>query len=276
MVSRRDYSEVIVEAARSVMLEVIRLLGEYQNDIVVVGGWVPELLLTNAEEKHVGSIDVDLALNHRSISEVGYKTIMEHLLAHGYIQGNQPFIFLRTVVLGGQEVQVQVDFLAGEYAGTGKKHRTQRVQDMRPRKARGVDLAFEMPEKITIRGSLPDGGEDVSEIQVASIASFLVMKAIATKGRLKEKDAWDIYYCITNYPGGIDALIQELRPLVEIGIVQEALTNLAEKFTSPSAVGPTHVADFNEIIDPIERELVQRNAYELILYLLENLGVAKD
>ena len=276
MVSRRDYSVVIVEAARSVMLEVIRLLGEYQNDIVVVGGWVPELLLTNAEEKHVGSIDVDLALNHRSISEVGYKTIMEHLLAHGYIQGNQPFIFLRTVVIGDQEVQVQVDFLAGVYAGTGKKHRTQRVQDMRPRKARGVDLAFEMPEKITIRGSLPDGGEDVSEIQVASIASFLVMKAIAMKGRLKEKDAWDIYYCITNYPGGIDALIQELRLLVEIGIVQEALTNLAEKFTSPSAVGPTHVADFNEIIDPTERELVQRNAYELILYLLENLGVAKD
>jgi len=77
MVSRRDYSEVIVEAARSVMLEVIRLLGEYQNDIVVVGGWVPELLLTGAEEKHVGSIDVDLALNHRCISEVGYKTIME-------------------------------------------------------------------------------------------------------------------------------------------------------------------------------------------------------
>ena len=276
MVSRRDYSEVIVEAARSVMLEVIRLLGEYQNDIVVVGGWVPELLLTSAEEKHVGSIDVDLALNHRSISEVGYKTIMEHLLAHGYIQGNQPFIFLRTVVIGDQEVQVQVDFLAGVYAGTGKKHRTQRVQDMRPRKARGVDLAFEMPEKITIRGSLPDGGEDVSEIQVASIASFLVMKAIAMKGRLKEKDAWDIYYCITNYPGGIDALIQELRPLVEIGIVQEALSNLAEKFTSPAAVGPTHVADFNEIIDPTERELVQRNAYELILYLLENLGVAKD
>ena len=73
MVSQRDYSEVIVEAARSVLLEVIRILGEYQDDIVVIGGWVPELLLINADEKHVGSIDVDLALNHQSINEVGYK-----------------------------------------------------------------------------------------------------------------------------------------------------------------------------------------------------------
>ena len=190
MVSRRDYPQEMVEAARSVLLEVIRLLGEYQDDIVVIGGWVPELLLTNAEEKHVGSIDVDLALNHRSISEAGYKTIMQHLLSHGYFQEKQPFIFLRTVVLRDEEITVEVDFLAGEYAGTGKKHRTQSVQDMRPRKARGVDLAFEMPEKIIIRGVLSEGGDDVAEIQVASIASFLVMKGMALKDRLKEKDAW--------------------------------------------------------------------------------------
>ena len=177
------------------------------------------------------------------------------------------------MVIGDQEIEVRVDFLAGEYAGTGRKHRTQRVQDMHPRKARGVDLAFEMPEKVTIRGRLPDGGEDETEIQVASIITFIVMKAIAMKGRLKEKDAWDIYYCIMNYPGGIEALIQELRPLVEIRIVQEALSNLAEKFKSPEAVGPTHVVDFYEITDTTERDLIQRNAYERVTYLLKNLGV---
>ena len=70
---------------------------------------------------------------------------MEHLLSQGYVQGKQPFIFHRTVAMGDREIIVQVDFLSGEYGGTGKSHRTQRVQDMRPRKARGVDLAFEMP-----------------------------------------------------------------------------------------------------------------------------------
>ena len=271
MVSRRDYSQKIVEAARSVLFEVTRLLGEYQDEIVVIGGWVPELLLTNAEEKHVGSIDVDLALNHRSISEAGYKTIMQHLLSHGYSQGKQPFIFHRTVVVRGEEITVDIDFLAGEYEGTGKKHRTQRVQDMRPRKARGVDLAFEMPEKITIRGVLPEGGDDVAEIQVASIASFLVMKGMALKDRLKEKDAWDIYFCIRYYPHGVDALIEELRPLSGHGLVRESLGYIAEKFSSPLAVGPVHVANFEEIDDASARELIQRDAYERIQFFFSYL-----
>jgi len=272
MVSRRDYSDELIAAARSVLLEVMRILGEYWDDIVIVGGWVPELLLTQAEEEHIGSIDVDLALNHRRLSEDGYRTIMEHLLSHDYVQGIQPFIFHRTVVMGDRSITVQVDFLSGEYGGTGKKHRTQEVQEMRPRKARGVDLAFEMPVEIIIRGKLPEGGNDVAEVKVASITTFLVMKCMALKNRLKEKDAWDIYYCVRHYPGGVDALIQEVLPLSEHGLVREALANLAEKFSSPSAIGPTHVVNFNEIDDPTERELTQRDAFERINYLLNNLG----
>ena len=35
------------------------------------------------------------------------------------------------------------------------------------------------------------------------------MKGMALDERLKEKDAWDIYYCFQNYPGGLDNLIRE-------------------------------------------------------------------
>ena len=190
MVNRRDYSVELVEAARSVLLEIVRLLGEYKDDIVVVGGWVPELLLPPTEERHIGSIDVDLALNHRKLNEVGYKTILELLLAQGYEQGEgQPFIFYRTVVVGKREIEVEVDFLAGEYEGTGKSRRTQRVQDICPRKARGLDLVFEVPEKITIRGSLPEGGGDSTEILVATIPTFLVTKALAMNYLVIDKDA---------------------------------------------------------------------------------------
>lgn len=273
MVNRRDYSDDIVEAARSVQLEVLRILGEYKENIVIVGGWVPELLIPDAEEKHIGSSDVDLALNHRKISEAGYKTIKEHLLSHGYEEGEQPFTFKRSANIGEKEILVEVHFLAGEYAGSGHSHRTQKVLDMQPRKARGVDLAFEMPEKISIRGRLPEGGEDVAEIQVASVPSFLVMKGMALKERLKEKDAWDIYYCVQYYQGGVDELIKEFRPLLKHSLVKEALGNMAEKFSSPAAVGPTHIVDFEEIEDAAERALIQRDAYERINYFLAALGV---
>ena len=277
MVRRRDYSEELVEAARSVLLEITHLLGEYKDDIVVVGGWVPELLLPQAAEKHIGSIDVDLALDHRSMSEAGYKTILELLLSHDYRQGTkQPFIFFRTLVIGDREIEVEVDFLAGEYEGTGKSRRTQRVQDMRPRKARGVDLVFDLSEAVTIRGRLPKGGDDSTEIRVASIPAFLVMKAMAMNTRLKEKDAWDIYYCIRNYPDGVDALIEEIHPYLEHGLVQEALDHLSREFSSPSAVGPTHVVDFGEITDPDDRALGQRDAYERIQYFVNALTEKGD
>jgi len=115
--------------------------------------------------------------------------------------------------------------------------------------------------------------------------SFLVMKGMALKGRLKEKDTWDIYYCVRFYQGGIDKLIEEFRPMgidklieefrpmLEHGLVIEALGNIAEKFASPTAVGPTHVADFYEIADASERELIRRDAYERITNLLAGLGI---
>jgi hypothetical protein len=184
MVSRRDYTAEIVEAARSVLLETLRVLGEYQDAIVVVGGWVPELLLSQEEARHVGSIDVDIALDHREIGEVGYRSILQLLQARGYKQGKQPFIFHRSVRIRDGEILVEVDFLSGEYAGTGRTRRTQRVQDLRPRKARGIDLVFELPEKITHRGQLPGGGDDAVEVQVASIASFLVTKGMALHHRV--------------------------------------------------------------------------------------------
>jgi len=274
MVKRRDYSAELVEAARSVLLEIMHVLGEYRDDIVVVGGWVPELLLPQADEKHIGSIDVDLALDHRRLSDVGYKTILELLLSHGYRQGHkQPFIFSRTLVVGDREIEVEVDFLAGEYQGTGKNRRTQRVQDMRPRKARGVDLVFKLPEKVTVRGTLPEGGHDSMEIRVASIPAFLVMKAMAMSTRLKEKDAWDISYCVRNFPAGVDGLVAEFGPILGHGLVQEALSCLSAKFSSPQGVGPTHVVNFEETADPEDRALGQRDAYERIQHLLRGLGI---
>ena len=54
----RDYSADQVQAARSVLLELVHLLGEYRDDIVVVGGWVPQLILPPGPTPHVGSIDV--------------------------------------------------------------------------------------------------------------------------------------------------------------------------------------------------------------------------
>ena len=133
MVTRRDYTADAVEAAKSVLIELTHLLGEYRDNIVLIGGWVPELLIPQEPRPHVGSMDIDLALNHLKIQDEGYKLIEELLTSRGYYreEEKQPFIFFRDVPFGGSVIKVQVDLLSGEYEGTGKKHRTQMIQGIK-------------------------------------------------------------------------------------------------------------------------------------------------
>ena len=79
-----DYGETAVAAARAVIIELVHLLGEYREDVVLVGGWIPSLLMPDAEVKHVGSAGVDLAINHQGLPEAGYETIEKLLLERGY------------------------------------------------------------------------------------------------------------------------------------------------------------------------------------------------
>ena len=276
MVTRRDYTAEAVAAAKSVLIELTHLLGEYRDNIVLIGGWVPELLISPKPRPHVGSIDIDLALNHVKIQEEGYRLIEELLTSRGYYQEEekQPFIFFRDVPLGGSVIKVQVDLLSGEYEGTGKAHRTQAIQGMKARKARGCDLAFDMVREISVEGEIPGGGLDRVTVRIASIVPFLVMKGMALDDRLKEKDAWDIYYCLIAYPGGIDALVEEFRPHLSHGLVREGLGKIATHFSSLKSLGPKFVADFEEAGDPEEVERIVRDAYERIHAFLNRLGFA--
>ena len=259
MVTKTDYDVSQVDAARSVMLELVHLLGEYRDDIVVVGGWVPALLIPQDKAQHIGSMDVDLALNHKTLRDPGYKSIRNLLLGRGYRQdNNQPFIFWRTVTVGRRSIEIEIDLLAGEYEGTAKKHRTQEIQDVRARKARGCELAFRFATEVSLEGTLPDGARDKATVRIAAIIPFLAMKGMAMASRLKEKDPWDVYYCVKNYPGGAEALSVEFIPHIGHSLIKEGLRYIAEKFASPDHVGPKSVADFEELTDLEERAVLQR------------------
>ena len=174
-------------------------------------------------------------------------------------------------VENGDPITVEVNFLSGEYGGTGTSHRTQKVQDLHARKARGCDLAFENFIDVKIEGQLPGGGKDQVTCKIAAVVPFIVMKGMALADRMKEKDAWDIYYCITHYPGGIDGFIEEFKNYIENGLVREGLVKISEKFASPEHVGPKQVADFEAITDSEDRKALQRDAFERVDYLLRGL-----
>ena len=274
MVTKADYGKREIEAARSVLIELVHLLGEVRDSMVLVGGSVPPLLYPETARDYVGTLDVDIALNHLTVDEATYQTIRSALIKRGYREGAQPFIFHRDVPTeGGDPVVVEVNFLSGEYGGTGRTHRTQKVQDVRARKARGCDLALEDYINVEIEGELPGGGTDRVTCRTAAVVPFIVMKGMALADRIKEKDAWDIYYCLIHHPGGLDALAKNFKPHADNRLVVESLAKISEKFASPVHVGPKHVADFEDITDTVEREAKQRDAFERANYLLKELGL---
>lgn len=272
-VNKSGYKSREVEACNSVLLELIHILGEFRGSMVLVGGGAPPFLLPHVADQYVGTMDIDLALNINDEPEGTYARFRDTLLRHGYEEGEQPYIFFRDVpAADGSNIRVEVDFLAAEYGGTGRGHRTQRFDDARPRKARGCDLAFADYIEVEVKGSLPGGGKDSQTIKVTGLAPFLVMKAIALNGRLKPKDAWDIYFVISKYEGGVEAIAESFRPLLSNSLVKEALINLRKFFESVEHIGPRLISDFEEIDDREEVERVRRDAFERVKGFLDCLG----
>jgi len=258
------------------MVELMTILGQYRDDIVLVGGHVPPLLIPSAKENHPGSLDIDLALDIDKLPDRGYGTIVKLLETRGYYQSKdgQPFIYYRDITgEHGRNIRVEVDLLAGEYGGTDKGHRTQKVQDAKARKARGCDLVFQSPIKVRIKSELPDGGENEVTVKVASVGPFLVTKGMALFDRLKEKDAYDIYYCCRYFPGGVEALAEEIKPLVGNHLAKEGLGKIKAKFCELKSIGPVAVVNFMEIDDQEERDRIQRDAYEYVNKLMELIKV---
>ncbi len=271
-----EYDDASVEAAKSAIIELMRVLGEYREEIVLVGGWVPFFSIDAPEDpldRHPGSADVDIVLNHQELEEAGYETIARRLEAAGYEPiGEQPFQFSKTV----NGVVVDIDLLAGQYAGTGKKHRTQKIQDVKARKARGADLVFQInPDKREISGRLPDGSHDRVVVPIASVVPFIIMKCFAIDDRMKPKDPFDIWYVVKRYPGGIDALIETFRPHLDYKLVKQGLEILVRKFERFDSWAPTQVGKFDSALSADEQTARQRDAYERIGHLLDKLGFKK-
>lgn len=148
-----DYSPAEVEAARRVVIEVAQNPGEFAEACVLVGGWVPDLLIPDPEAEYAGSIDVDLALNPERLSGNQYATLLDTLKRKGYEPGEKPFQLRREVEVEGRKIPVDVDFLAPKGAEM-KKHRPKLVPGFRVLEADGCALAFRKLVAVKLEGRM--------------------------------------------------------------------------------------------------------------------------
>ena len=250
-----DYDDRATGAVKSVLVEIGQVLGSYRDRFAVIGGAVPWLLLTGSDMPHVGTLDVDLTLDAEALCDGDYARLVDALLSQGYRQGEdrRRFQLVRTVPArdGGPDIDVVVDFLMPRDA-TIAKNVPPLVADFAVQPADGAGLALISHKSVEIDGDMPGGGRNRVRIAVASIPALLAMKGYAIADRLKQKDAYDIYYSIRNFPGGMEALVAETEPLLKFESARTGYLHVAEKFRHPDDFGPTSVRQFVDRPDMLE------------------------
>jgi hypothetical protein len=270
---RDDYSDRQVEAARRVLVDLGQALAAFMDCLVVIGGWTPDLLLPEADEPHVGSIDVDLALDATKLAEGRYAELLKLLLnTKRYRKGVKDFQLVVDVDLkdGEKPVQVEVEFLAPKEVKL-KKNKPKLLADFRVLQADGCGVAFHAPVEIKLPGQNVRGAKNTVLLRVASLADFVVMKAHAIGGRDKPKDTYDLCYCLEQFPGGMTKLAANWKQRMKERDVAKAIEILQEKFASVDAFGPHQLVEFHSAPDADAQAMQARRAYELVQKFLSLL-----
>jgi hypothetical protein len=268
-----EYTPRQVEAARRVLVDVGQVLASFGDAIVVVGGWVPDLLLPAHASAHIGSIDVDLALDATKLADGRYAELLKLLLDTGrYEKGDNDFQLVSRVDLadGDAPVRVEVEFLGSDDVVV-KKNNPKLVEGFRVLRFPAFAAAFTRPVSIDLSGPMISGATNIVRLRVASLPDFLVMKAHAIGGRDKPKDVYDLCYCLDEFPNAIEVVALDWRARRDDTLVAGAVAILKEKFQSVDHYGPQQLATFHSGGSLDESEMHARRAYELVQKLLNLL-----
>jgi len=281
-----DYTFGIIEASKSVLIELMTALRSYREALVLVGGWVPYFLLEKYKRKsnpfeHVGSIDLDIAVNPAIIDSEVYATIVEIIEEREYVprrgrNGNViNYSFERRIIspANGKEYNISVDFLSTQV----ERHRHRRVQpDLRARTMRGCSVVFEHSFEHEIMGILPDNGETSVKMKIADIVGCITTKGIALGERYKEKDAYDIYSVVANYKDGPRDVAKEIIPFVKDNFINEGVDSIKNKFNNLKGEGPAWVANFLNPSSTEEKERIIADAFMNVNELISAIDSMRE
>ncbi len=245
------YKSEHVELVRATCLYVATKVGDVMDELVVVGGLVPSLLIDQdnlpAEaDAHVGTMDLDVGLTLALLDEKRYRTLTDRLRRAGFEQDlNDEGKPTRQRWKIEKLEKVTVDFLIEPSQPEDRGGTLRDIErDFAAVIAPGLNLAFDDRERITLSGQTIIGEQATREISVCGPGGYVVLKSIAFRLRGENKDAYDLYYLVRNYGTGVDDIASRLKPLLDDPSAQQAIDILKEDFGEHDGVGPRRVAEF--------------------------------
>ena len=263
--SRDNATPGLLTAARTVLREIADILQNYPK-AVIVGGSVPYLIIPQEMEPHEGTVDIDIVFDLDQPSADDVYTLHEIFERRLFQQDpKKPFRYAKGVQVEAENYQVVVELMAGGDPPPSGLRRIE-AEDVFVTVIKGLEVALDAPVEVQF------GDDPTRRVSVASLPAFFAMKAMALQRReerKKAKDAYDIVYCLRNYPGGVDTMAQEFCDAISNPIVASGVELLRRLFAETDSVGPVaygRQADNGEIA-----ALMAREAFERVDEFLRNL-----
>jgi len=224
-------------------------LGDLLDEIVVVGGLVPYLLvdqenLPSGLEPHVGTMDLDMGLALAILNRERYRELGHRLRGAGFEpaindQGNRR---LQTWTAGAPH-RVTVDFLIPPVKDTDKGGELHHFEsDLAAIITPGLELAFRDRRWKELSGRTPAGAQATRKIPVCGPGAFTVLKALAFGHRAENKDAYDLFYVWSGV--GVPEVAESLLPLRPDTCIDGALSVIRREFCHHDGLGPIGAARF--------------------------------
>lgn len=271
-----EYESQQLELVKATCLYVATKLGDMMDDLVIVGGLVPSLLidqeaLPSSVAPHVGTMDLDVGLQIALLDEGRYRQLTERLrdagLAMDTTAAGTPTRQRWAITSGGK---VTVDFLIQPSREEDKGGKLRDIEpDFAAIIAPGLRCAFRDRQQVTLRGKTLFGEKATRDIWVSGAGAYVVLKALAFDSRGENKDAYDLYYVVRNYGAGLIEVAAKLRPLLDDPEARRALTVLRRDFTELDAVGPMRVAAF---VSGVRDDALQADVVAFVGQLLGLMG----
>ena len=244
------YDRSQVEKILQTCLYLATKLGDLLDEIVLVGGLVPYLLVDQEDlpmglESHSGTMDLDLGLALAMLDRERYRKLASRLRDAGFSpdvtrEGTQRLQSWRLAT----DESVVVDFLIPPSDESDQPSKLRHIEaDLAAIIIPGLDLAFLDQETRTISGKLPlSQASATREIPVCGPGAFTVLKALAFGNRSENKDAYDLFYIWDSL--GARTVAERLSSISPNAHVDAALQVIERDFSRHDGIGPIAVATF--------------------------------
>jgi hypothetical protein len=275
----QGYHREHLALVRATCLFIATKLGDLMDDLVVVGGLVPSLLIDQeagvaALEPHAGTMDLDIGLTAALLDRGRYREISDRLRRSGFAQDeNETGNPTRQRWKFEAQEKVTIDFLMPPIS---PDDRGGSLRDLEPDFAAviapGLHLAFRDRRRLSLSGQTIVGEDATREVWVCGPGAFVVLKALAFDLRGENKDAYDFFYVLRNYGASLEDVVESLRPLLDDEHTKKAIEILRRDFLNDNGVGPRRVAEFRT---GGPDEAIQADVVGFVRDLLRRLGTAE-